>query len=222
MIPAASLLAQFGLNEAAFQVLSVIAGVGGAFVGWFVSDPVARITHRLVSGKPIPGWTLPWIKLGSAIVLGLLVYFLIGFGGGPGGWGYGRGLGGGPGLGPGQGGKDTGVAVKDSADSKKTPPKDQGKSTDKNTVHKRVEVEILGGDRYPGGDRYYRLRATGKALTLKEIDAYFEENAGKLELHVIITDDSPAKGLGIREDLFRCASRHRIPSLETEPKRQGQ
>src|SRR5947209_15607769 len=104
---AMSVFAQLGLPEAALAVLRVIAGVGGAFVGWFVSDPLARVTYRLAAGKPIPGWTLPWIKVAGAILVGLLVYFFIPLGGGPGGWGYGPGLGGGPGKGPGEGGTQT-------------------------------------------------------------------------------------------------------------------
>src|SRR6516164_9723902 len=220
MSVAAILLAQFGLSEAAFLVLRIIAGVGGAFIGWFVSDPLARITHRLVWRKPIPGWTLPWLKVGGAALLGLLVFFLIQPGGGPGGWGFGAGKGGSPGLGPGLGGKDLGAgADAKKNDEKKTPAGDKSKSGDKAAAkweRKPVEIEVLGGDRYPGGERYYLLQGRTKAMTLKEVDAYFEEHADKLELHMVITKDSPAKGNGIREDLIERANRHKIPSLEVK------
>jgi hypothetical protein len=106
-----SLFGQLGLPEAALGVLRVIAAIGGAFVGWLMSDPAARGAYWLAAHKPIPGWSLPWIKLASAAALGLLVYFFIPLGGGPGGWGYGPGTGGGAGQGAGVGGKDTGTTV---------------------------------------------------------------------------------------------------------------
>ena len=220
MSVAAILLAQFGLSEAAFLVLRIIAGVGGAFIGWFVSDPLARITHRLIWHKPIPGEMLLWLKMGGAALLGLLVFFLIPLGGGPGGWGYGPGKGGSPGLGSGQGGKDLGAGTTGNKDDeKKKPADDKTKPTDKaagKAVRKPVEIEVLGGDRYPGGERYYLLQGRTEPMTLKQVDAYFADHADTLELHMVITKDSPAKGLGVREDLIDRANRHRIPSLEVK------
>ena len=214
-----TLLAQFDFSEPVFLVLKVIAAVGGAFIGWFITDPIARITYRLIAHKPIPGWTLPWLKMAGAALLGLLLYILITIGGGPGGWGYGAGLGGGPGKGPGEGGKDATANADGKSGDKKPPTDDKAKPTDKTPAkleRKPVEIEVLGGDRYPGGDRYYLLQGRAKAMTLKEVDAYFEEHADKLELHMVITKDSPAKGNGIREDLIERANRHKIPSLEVK------
>jgi hypothetical protein len=223
MILAAVVLAQFGLPEAALFVLSVIAGVGGAFVGWFVSDPVARITYRLVTGKPIPGWTLPWIKITCAVLLGLLVYFLVQLGGGPGGLGYGPGLGGGPGKGPGAGGKDTGAATTDSgtpADKKASQDKTKsGTKPPEAVVRKPVEIEVLGGKRYPGDERYYLLRATDKAMTIAEVEAYFKEHGSKLELHIVLTDESPDDSTGITDALTRLAGHYQILSLVDRPKK---
>ena len=59
-----NLFEQFGLTETAQWVLKIIAAVGGAFIGWFVSDPLARLGFRLVFQKALPGWTLPFAKFG--------------------------------------------------------------------------------------------------------------------------------------------------------------
>jgi hypothetical protein len=222
----AILIGQFGLPEAALWVVRVIAAVGGAFVGWFVTDPLARITYRLAAQKPIPPRSLPWLKVGGAATLALLMYLIVSLGGGPSGLGFGPGLGGGPGKGVGDGGKDTGKVVQDGKNHDKKNVADiREKTTDKPPapiVRKPVEIEVLGGDRYPGYERYYLLRSTGKALNLKEVEAYFKENADRIELHVVLTDDSPAKGLGIREDLTGCANRYFIPSLMLPPNQKKQ
>jgi hypothetical protein len=217
------------LTAAALWVLRVIAGIGGAFVGWFVSDPIARVSYRAVVLKPIPPWSLPWIKIATAAVCGLLVYYFIPLGGGPGGFGYGPGQGGGPGLGSGQGGKDTGTVTPPDGSSSKDGDKklegDKTKPGDKTppgpVARKPVEIEVLGGKRYPGEQRYYLLRPTGKALTLKEVEAYFKEHGSKLELHVILTDESPADENGITADLTRLADRYRISHLEHRPPKNG-
>ncbi len=213
-----SLFAQLGLPEAALAVLRVIAGVGGAFVGWFVSDPLARATYRLAAARPIPGWTLPWIKVAGAVLVGLLVYFFIPLGGGPGGWGYGPGLGGGPGKGSGEGGtQDAGKAASGTAETQPAKDKDNAaKKSPEAVVRKPVEIEVLGGKRYPGDGRYYLLRGTGKAMTLPEVEAYFKEHAkkSKLLLHVIVTQDSPDNAItGVTEALTELANRYQIPSL---------
>jgi hypothetical protein len=223
------LLAQFGLGDAALWVLRLIAAVGGAFVGWFVTDPLARIAYRLAAHKPIPGWSLPWAKAGGAALLGLLIYLFIPLGGGPGGWGFGPGLGGGPGKGPGEGGsgKDTGTVEnrKKHEDTKVQPdaksPTRPGEKPPAAVMRKPVEIEILGGTRVQDNEHYYLLRSTGKALTLREVEQYFKENAGKLELHVVETDDSPDESLGILDDLTRLADRYQITYLVRRPERKG-
>jgi hypothetical protein len=229
------LVAQFDLGETALWVVRVAAGIAGAFLGWFVSDPVARITYRLAFQQPIPPWSLPWVKLAGAAVVGLLVYFLIPLGGGPGGWGFGPGLGGGPGLGPGKGspGKDTGVAAKDAGkknDGDKPPEKHETPETDNKKpadkvppagTRRTVEIEVLGGKRYPGGERYYRVLPDGNPITLKEVEGYFKEHAGPLELRVVLTEDSPDYDIGPIEDLTRLADRYQIPYLRKLQKVRG-
>jgi hypothetical protein len=209
----------FGLPEAALWVLRVIAAIGGVFVGWFVSDPLARVGYRLIAGKPIPGWTLPWIKITGALVLGLLVYYFIPLGGGPGGWGYGPGLGGGPGKGPGEGGGETqGKAASGKAEKQQSMAKDKpGEKSPEAVVRKPIEIEVLGGKRYPGDNRYYVLRSTDKAMTLLEVEGHFKEHGGKLELRIIVTSESPDNAItGVTDALRRVANQYQIPSLVEE------
>ncbi len=209
-----NLFAQLDLGRTALEVLRVIAAVGGAFVGWFLSDPLARVAYWLAVQKAIPGWTLPWLKLSSAVLVALLVYYLIPLGGGPGGWGYGPGLGGDPGLGAGA--KDAGTAAVDAGKARSDKVKPPEKSPEA-VVRKPIEIEVLGGKRYPGDERYYLLRTTGKAMTIGEVEMYFKENGRKLELHVILTDDSPDDVTGVTEALTRLAGRYQIPSLVDRP-----
>jgi hypothetical protein len=205
----------FGLPEAALWVLRVIAAIGAVLVGWFVSDPLARVGYRLIAGKPIPGWTLPWIKITGALVLGLLVYYFIPLGGGPGGWGYGPGLGGGPGKGAGEGGTETQGKAASGKTDKQPPAKDKpAEESPEAVVRKPVEIEVLGGKRYPGDNRYYLLRSTDKAKTLQEVEGYFKEHAGKLELRIIVTSESPDNTItGVTDALQRVANQYQIPSL---------
>jgi hypothetical protein len=221
MSVAAIVLAQLGLPEAALWVVRVIAAIGGAFVGWFLSDPIARLSYRLLAHKAIPSWTLPWIKMGGAALCGLLIYFLIPLGGGPGGLGYGPGLGGGPGKGPGEGGKDTGTPVANGKSDDKSRPAWNSPPTEK-TLRKRVDIEVLGAKLAPDADHPYLIRSDGKApsakpMTLKEVEGYLKEHGSKLELHIILTEDSPDEGLGIIEDLTRLADCYQIPSLVHRP-----
>jgi hypothetical protein len=217
-----NLFTQLGLTETAQWVLKIIAAVGGAFIGWFVSDPLARLTHWLAFHKAIPGWTLPFAKFGGAALLGVIAFMLVSLGGGPGGLGFGPGLGGGPGKGTGEGGKDSGVVAQDGGKKSDNSPsdKDKTKPSDKSSgkiVTKKVEIEVLGGNRYAGDDRWYLLRPGDKALTLKEVEALFKDSGGKLLLDVVLTDDSPDEGLGITEELRRLADRYQISSQVHRP-----
>jgi hypothetical protein len=219
-----NLFTQLGLTETAEWVLKIIAAVGGAFIGWFVSDPLARLTYRLAVHKAIPGWTLPFAKFGGAALLAANAFMLVSLGGGPGGLGFGPGLGSGVGKGPGEGGKDRGVVapngVKKTDDAPSRPDKDKTKPADKSpekVVSKKVEIEVLGGNRYAGDDRWYLLRPGDKALTLKEVEALFKDSGGKLLLDVVLTDDSPDEGLGITEELRRLADRYQISSQVHRP-----
>ena len=218
----AALLAQFSLTEGTFWVLRVVAGVGGAFVGWFLTDPLARLLHRLITKKPIPGWALPWFKLAGAIVVGLLVFFLIPLGGGPGGLGWGPGEGGGAGLGPGPGGKHQGAITKPAPEKTGETTKKPDPTTPKTATREVVEIELLGGQRFPGGGRFYLLKRTGPPQTIDDVAAYFHKHKDAIEVHLVLTDES----VGLRHPavtrLRDLASEHRIPVVEPQEKMEPQ
>lgn len=218
------LLSQNGITDLFLWIVRIVAGVCGAFIGWFATDPVARIGYRLAFKSAIPSWSLPWLKLGGAALVGLLVYFFLPLGGGSGGLGFGPGLGGGPGKGPGDGGtgKENAPVVQDAPPKKRddAPPPANVKPGE-TTGRKTVEIEVLGGKAYPGEERWYRIRPSPTASTLKEVEAYFKEHGSRLELHVVLTNDSPDEGQGIIEDLTRLANRYQIPSLEIRPPTPG-
>jgi hypothetical protein len=213
-----NLFTQLGLNEMAQWVFKIIGAVGGAFIGWFLTDPLARISYRLAFHKPIAGWTLPWIKLSGATLLAVLAFLLVSFGGGSGGFGFGPGLGGGPGKGAGDGGKDSaaqdgGKKIDDAKASEKDKEQlpDKGKQT---IVRKTVAIEVLGGDYYPGGDRWYLMRPAGKPMTPQEVETYFKEHGNKLELHLVVTDESAE--FGPIQELTALAGRYHIPTLKID------
>src|SRR5207244_4176641 len=106
--------------------------------------------------------------------------------------------------------------TKEQTDKEKTKPADQ---TADSTPRKPVEIEVLGGERYPGNERWYLLRPAGKPVTLKEVEAYFKEHGSRLELKVVLTDDSPDRGNGPIEDLTALADRYQIPTLREERKK---
>src|SRR5207244_7010437 len=104
----------------------IAVAAGGALVGYFLSGPVLRALYRLAFQRPIPGWLLPLGKLGSAALIGLLIFFFLPLGGGD-GWGWG------PGWGAGAGGSDA------------KPGKTQGKQTDpprNRTVREKLEIDL--------------------------------------------------------------------------------
>jgi hypothetical protein len=211
-----NLFTQLGLNEMAQWVFKIIGAVGGAFIGWFLTDPLARVSYRLAFHKPIAGWTLPWLKLSGAALLAVIAFFLVSFGGGPGGLGFGPGLGGGAGKGAGEGGagkdavaQDEGKNVLPAKDKPVVP--DKGKET---IVRKTVAIEVLGGDYYPGDNRWYVIRPAGKPMTPQEVETYFKDHASKLELHLVTTDESAE--FGPIQELTALAARYHIPTLKID------
>lgn len=184
-----ALAAQLSLTEPLFWVLRFIAGVGGAFLGWFLTDPLTRLTYRLIARQPVPGWVLPWTKMAGAATLGLLVFFFIPLGEGGGGLGWGPGPGGGPSKGKGASG-DGGT----DKDGTKKPPTTDTRARDatdsQKTMREVVAIELLGGPRYPGGGKYYLLDRREPPRTLDEIEAYLKRRKGHIEVHLVLTEQS--------------------------------
>ena len=196
-------LGSFTLSEGAFWLLRAVAGVGGAFLGWFLSGPLVRLGYWLAFQKAIPEWLVPWLKLAGAVAVGLLVFWLIPLGGGPGGWGFGMGQGGGPGLGPGKGSDKIGSADGKSspADKKAEQPADkkgvEEKKTPRAVVERQpVDIELIDRGHYQNDDRYYLLNRKPPPLTLAEVKAHLDKarQDKKLEVHIVLTEQSVDRG----------------------------
>ncbi len=203
------MLADFNLLETALHVVRFVAGVGGAFVGWFLSDPLARLLHRALSFKPIaPKLILPCKVLGAGL-LGMLVYFFIPLGGGA-GLGWGPGAGAGAGKGAGKGGDGTGPDI-----AKKKSDTDEKKDINKKpALREPLEIEIISAKKYQKDARFYLLKRASPPLTLDEVKSFFEKNHAKIELHILQTEDSVGTHMGALDKLRESASSHRIPTLE--------
>ena len=205
------IFAELGLLETLLQAVRIVAAVGGALVGWFLIDPFARIVHRAVSLKPISRKALLPIKVLGAGLLGMLIYFFIPLGGGDGiGWGPGTG----GGLGKGAG--DLGDAKKAEKDKLAKKDADTKKDDVKKAVAVRVplEIEIISAKNYQMDGRFYLIKRAAPALSLEQVQAYFDKNHEKIELHIIQTPDSVGTQVGALDKLRDTASHHRIPTLE--------
>jgi hypothetical protein len=166
-------LAMIDVAATLLGLVRLAAAVGGALLGWFVTGPVARLLYRAAFRRPVPGWLLPWARLGGAALAGWLFFCFLPLGG-SGGFGWGPGAGGGAGLGPGDGSGNTTLADK-------AAPADEAAS-------KKVllEIELSGGTRYRGDGRYYLIHRREPAVTLEEVEDYFKKNEGSLAEYVII------------------------------------
>jgi hypothetical protein len=187
-----------GLFDSGLQghLLDIIRGaisVGGAFVGWFVSDPLTRLGYRITFRGPTPGWLLPWMKLSGAAAVALLVWFFLPLGGGE-GFGLGKGPGGGPGKGAGDGSGQKvaadkkGKEEKDTKEPPKTPP--QLEQVEVEIVPKKDSEAVAAG-------RFFILRRAGKQaapINRKELADYFEKNFARIEVIPVLTRDSIGTG----------------------------
>jgi hypothetical protein len=170
----ATLLGAIDVTAALFWALRVAAGVGGALVGWFVTGPVARLLYRGAFQRPAPGWLLPWARLSGAALVGLLVFYLLPLGGGS-GFGWGPGGGAGPGQGAGTG--------KPSVDQ--TAPGDKHLPQAANDVE-ALEIELVGGTRYPGGGRFYLINRREPTVALEDVEDYVKKHQERLAEYVTI------------------------------------
>lgn len=206
---AGTLWAIIDLTGPIFFALRVVAGIGAASVGWFLTGPSVRILVRVGFRRGVPGWLMPFFRAGGAVGLGLLVFYFLPLGGGP-GWGWGLGGGGGPGLGAGDvSGQDNRDAITNAKtrDSKaKGPP---GK-----LVREPVEIELLGGERYQGQDKFYLLKRQAPAVSLEQVEAYFKEKPDRLEVRIIMDPDG---SVGFRHPAYisldALARKYKIPTL---------
>lgn len=211
-------LPDFGMTENILFVVRIVASVGGAFVGWFLCDPLTRLLYRITMRSATPGWLLPWTKLSGALGVGLAIFFLVQFGGGGGGFGWGPGMGGGPGKGPGSGdGKS--VASRDNAKDAK-PGKDDKKTNEKvdTSNRKPVPIEIIGGRRFQDDDkfRYYVIDRADKAVSAADLEDYLKQNKDSIQVNIILTEESIGVDLaaGPLHQLRNLTSKYKIPVVE--------
>src|SRR5437762_13856025 len=105
----------FDIREVFFLAVRLILAGACALIGWFVTAPLVHTVYYIVARRQAPAWVVSWLRLGGAILLGLLAFWYIPVGGGLGGGGSGGGKG--PGVGPYQGGKDTGPSTQSGKDT---------------------------------------------------------------------------------------------------------
>lgn len=211
-------------QEGLFFLIRIIATVGGAVVGWFLGDPLTRLTYRLLYREAAPGILLFSVKSMAAISLALAIYFWMPLGGG-GGLGQGPGKGGLPGKGPGKGGgdkagpteppkKDTKPSLDPKLDKATTDPK-------KPLAREMVLIEVIGGERFPtdGKDRYYLLKKVDPPVSLTELEEYFKQHRSKLEIKIVHTDNSTVINTDMdpTRRLQKLASKYDLPSVVIGP-----
>jgi hypothetical protein len=186
-----------------FLFVRIAAAIGGALVGYFLSGPILRMLYRLAFQRPAPAWLLPLGKLCSGAIIGLLIFFFLPLGGGD-GWGWGPGWGTGAGGDGGDGGSKAG----------KSKSK-QIASTD-GAVREKLDIELLGGKKYAGDERFYLVKRTPPAKTLSEVEELLKDNADKLEVHILLTDESEsvARSHPAFRRLRDLLQRYRIPTVE--------
>jgi hypothetical protein len=171
------------LTRPFLDVIRIIVGLGGFFVGYFLSAPFIRVAYWLRYRKSISttGY-LFWLKLLSGVTLGILLYvFLpIGWGGfGPGGGGTGNGNGKGSGTGPGiddQPGKGV-VGL----------PAKKGPTTSQRKI---LAIELLGGERYKGDGKYYLIDRKEPAVAKEQVEELLKRDPSKLEVQLFFTNQS--------------------------------
>src|SRR5437588_6706160 len=116
---AQSLLVGVSVLEVVSFALKVVATIGGAIVGWYLTPPVVKVLVRLAVHKPAPKPLVTVSRLMGALLAAAIVWTIWSFGFGD-GWGFGPGPGGSPGLGAGSGGTGKQQPAKDGEQKDKT------------------------------------------------------------------------------------------------------
>ncbi len=202
-----NLLGQLHLTENIFLAIRFIAGLVGGLLGWYASGPLTRLVYRLSFRRPTPGWVLPWGKMLGAVTAGLLAFYLLPLGAGGLGIGWGPGRGGGPGKGG-----------SDGASSPETAPaRKQGRPQPRLARAEVIEIELLGGANYADDGRYYLIDRTGPPRTLDEVRELLHKKRERVEVHIVLTDQSVAPNHGAVVRLRDWLDKEGIPNVETMP-----
>jgi hypothetical protein len=172
------------------------AAVGGLVIGWFVTGPIVSLLFRAAFRKPTPSSLYYSCKAGGAIAAAYVIFVFLPIGLGGGGLGFGPG-GGGPGDGKGSGGG-----------SGKTKTKNGDGPAKGDAKGETIAIELLGGDRYKGDDRFYLIDGKEPAVTLKEVERLFQDNKGGLRVEIILTRDSVGEKHGAVTRLQSLANKY--------------
>jgi hypothetical protein len=189
------------------DVIRVLAIIGGAAVGAFVTGFLTQAIVRGYTGKQVPRWVLWTLRIVGGLALGWLVYLLV--------YSQGNSLFGGFGGGPGKdGGKDRGRETTPAVTAPKdAPPADNDRSRDTATAPDNATVlaiEVLGdaplqhmvnAGRLLSLDpqRCYRVAGDNPAnlLTLDDVKDLIKkrlaQNPPLKRLELILYKDSPQK-----------------------------
>lgn len=186
------------ITEPIFWFIRIAAALGGAILGFFLSGPVLRLLYRIAFHRPVPGWLLPLGKLAGGALLGALFFFLVSIGGRGLGWGGGSGFG--TGAGPGTD-KPAGDKVR------------AGKGAGEKSAREKLVIELLGGSRYLGEGRYYLIKREPPARTLNDVEEFIKDKADKLEVHVLLTDESVAASHPAVGRLRERLEHYQIPTV---------
>jgi hypothetical protein len=187
-----------------FLAIRITFAIVGMLIGWFLGGPLSRGIYRLAFQRPIPGWMLPWMKLLWGSGLAALLFFFLPLGGG-GGWGTG---GTGWGLGNGSG---TGTdGVKDGKPNGDPVTKVIGKKG-----RETLTIELVGGVRYLGEDRYYLIDRKEPAASLAAVEKKIASTTAPLEIEILLGKDEDrtvGPGHDAVKALRELADQHKIPS----------
>jgi hypothetical protein len=173
------------IQDIFFFVLRLLAAVGGFLAGWVLGGPAAAVLGRLAFHRPMPPSARFVSKLGSGLLVGLLVFWYLVLG--PGGGGGGRGGGTGAGVGPGK--KGSGPAKVDG----KGTGEDVGKGSLSPKTQKsseRLAIKLLGGAEVKDG-KYYLIDKSSTALDAAALKSRLEEVRNKIAgVDIIVSDNS--------------------------------
>lgn len=160
-------------------VVKFLAVAGGAAVGALVFGGLVQLLGRMIAHRPVPRPALLIVRLLGAAATGLAVWlFVFGSGGGGlggGGWGFG---------GSGGTGGETGTGTT-GKDSPPVSQRDKPPTTPAAQPEEVLRVEMLGGKRYKGDERFYLAEGENGPLQLFEVRKLIEQRRQKSSVKVI-------------------------------------
>jgi hypothetical protein len=173
-----------GIPDVGLLLLKGLAVVGGAVLGGLLCGLLLQLLVRAFVHRAVPKPVLRVIRLLGALTLGLLVWFWVfgeghtgGLGGNGGFWPFGS-----------KGGTGTGTASMVEGTSKQKNPA----SSPSVSRPDFLRIEMLGGDRYKGDERFYLIEGEKTPRTLSELTdtltALREKKPNLKKLEIVIYD----------------------------------